>query len=91
MTSLSETLSSVMYGKPSGANAVENDNPDFRSGYDAGMDCKDGIQSKVWADAYAAYRKPLPDSERWLQWVEWKRGFWAAKFQVIEAAMVEQA
>lgn len=90
MTDLSETVSTVMYGKSSQANTPGNDNDDFRAGYDTGSTCTDGIQSKVWQDRYSHYRKPLPGGPRWMNWTEWKRGFWAAKFQAIGAEIVEQ-
>lgn len=67
-----------MYGKSDKVNAVENDNPDFKSGYDCAMGTPGTLDAI--GDEWEQRGRP-EEGDALAKFREWKRGFWAAKMQ----------
>ena len=78
---LSETIAQHVYGKSSSINAKENDNKDFKNGYATGLLATPENQDDEWTKAWQEYGSPLTVTGEWLNW---KRGFWSARFNVIQ-------
>ena len=85
---ITETLHQVAYGKSSSLDAPENQNPDFRSGYAAGLDSIGKDDWHGWKDAMDEYRDAQDSG-----WADWKRGYHVARLlnsQNIKSAHSEQ-
>lgn len=88
---LSENIAQEIYGKSSNPFAEENLNDDFQSGYSTGMTCGASAPSNYLAAEWATRLKlhgaknMQPFTKEHLAFLDWKRGFWAGRFDQISA------
>lgn len=83
-----EAVHRKLYGKSDKANAFENQNADFREGYDWGIQTFAYDAEKV-LKAELDFRAEFKMTGRGFN--EWKRGFWSARSQMKCAGIKKKA
>lgn len=72
-----ERFALSLYGKTDKANASENDNPDFKAGYQRGLGTD---ESGIDAISDEWQKRGQPERGEALEkFCEWKRGYWASR------------
>lgn len=77
MKDIAAAIHRGLYGKSDKANSSENQGEEFQTGFAIGKENEpDCITSE-----YFRRGEPLPDTDEYHRFEEWKRGFWAGRMQ----------
>lgn len=78
-TEICEMISQQLYGKSAKPDSPENQNDDFKKGFEAGCKATDEAgRDKRWLAAWDEYENVNSNG-----WQDWKRGWWAGAYRQI--------